>query len=600
MADNGILGASSLKGLVKKVVVVFVTFLAWYCGLAGLICRLLKYAVRETPLVIGMTNFYYELYPENRPVETPADKILRSAYPVFSRVPDYAERLGIVVCENWIAAVGIAVALVVLRVYGQRPVRRVIHSWRGIKPEAMIAGSHFVVGEVPRCQVPLYSVGLLYSSFVGYGLRVEDFLVLPYHVYEAADKQLMFANKVLVTAAPIMSKVIRDLCYIPVAPATWGDLRVPKMGKPLSLTKAMPAGCVGQPGKTSGLVKPTSMYVGSLEYTGSTMPGMSGAAYMDGTGRFLGMHLGAMGQHNVGVTATLITQEIKRINKSIYSGESSEFVFGEDHDLYEDYRFNNRAEQERFERELQWEELEERALDNQWSKDDTWAREEEVDYDFDLDFENAPVLYVEQENDELQPVTIKELLTSLRKAEGKRKLEVKQKKVVKARGQAPGAPEVDLADSFFKTETSVLRTRLDKLEERVSVLEEKMVKQPVVQNPLKLVKCSQCNKVFKSEEFMEQHARDSHTLKQESAFASDNGTRLKVDRKKVPFLGEKRSRQRTSRKFGPTLSTSVKGSPYQSLLESQSKMISILMKLESSLSREPKDMAGQSSEPRQN
>lgn len=594
--------ASYGAGLVRKVIGLLITFLAWYVGLIGVFYRLVLYMMRDTRVVVGIVNFYYDLYPEYRPEETPVDKIYKHAYPAFSRVPDYVERLCIIVVENWIATVGIAAFLGFMRIYGAKPARRIIHSFRGIKPEAMIAGSHFVVGEAPKYQVPLYSVGMLYSSFVGYGLRVGDFLVAPYHVYEAAEKQMMFSNKVLISAAPIVSKVIKDLCYFPISPSTWGDLKVPKAGKPVSLVKAMPGGCVGQPGRTSGLLKPTKMFVGALEYTGSTMPGMSGAAYIDGTNRFLGMHLGAMGVHNVGVTATLISKEIKLIQEATYQGEASDDYVIDDTDLYEAYMWKEDMQNmKEFEREHQWEELEDRALNQKWSKDEEWSRFDEVDYDYDLDFENAPRLYVEKENDEIEEISIKDILEALKKARGKSRLEKKLSRPVKVKGQSPGGPEVDLADSFFKTETAVLRKRVDDLEKRLKDLEEVVEKgkSSPPQNPLKIVKCRTCNKVFKNEEFMEQHHRDSHKssdLQPESAYASDNLVKMKVDRKKVPFLEKRRSQRVTSPRYGRTLNTLARGNPYQSLLESQSKMIDILVKLESSLSKDHKDMAGQSSE----
>lgn len=66
--------------------------------------------------------------------------------------------------------------------------------------------------------------------------------------------------------------------------------------------------CAGQLGVSTGVLKKTRM-LGMLGYCGSTVPGMSGAAYTS-AGQLVGMHLGSMLAINTGVSIAVLMEEL--------------------------------------------------------------------------------------------------------------------------------------------------------------------------------------------------------------------------------------------------------------------------------------------------
>lgn len=196
--------------------------------------------------------------------------------------------------------------------------KRVVPLWysaRGIcviRGEAMQPGSSFRLhNSMPRCQIPVYTPGVLYDTFLGYGIRYDDVLIMPYHVYCGADSGLLLKvgeKSYLLEATPIKSDILSDVCYFLIDKSVWARLGVQSakiVGAPLN---AVAVTVVGPQGASSGYVSrnPTP-YV--LNYTGSTIPGYSGAPYVS-NGSVIGIHAGETNGTNVGYGAGAIAAEI--------------------------------------------------------------------------------------------------------------------------------------------------------------------------------------------------------------------------------------------------------------------------------------------------
>lgn len=195
-----------------------------------------------------------------------------------------------------------------------------INSISDFRGESMVEGSPFFKGDTPDCQVSLYEVGTFgLGRFLGCGLRYKNILIAPIHVIKN-NKEIGIEGKksALVAVKPIKSALHTDVCYTYLPENVWsiiGTTAFKFTKPPLSSTVA---NCAGHRGVSSGTCSPSiTMY--SLVYGGSTVNGMSGAAYTaDKT--VLGMHLGRNGTANMGVTVHLMCLEID----SITWGEDTE------------------------------------------------------------------------------------------------------------------------------------------------------------------------------------------------------------------------------------------------------------------------------------
>lgn len=190
-----------------------------------------------------------------------------------------------------------------------------LHHISDFRGEAMVDGSPFFDGETPDCQVKLYETGPFgLGKFLGCGLRYQNVLVAPIHVIKN-NKEIGIEGKsksALVGVRVIPSSIHTDVCYMYVPEKVWsliGTTSFKYNRPPLSSTVAS---CAGHKGVSSGTVSPSKQPY-SLVYGGSTINGMSGAAYIaDKT--VLGMHLGRHGFFNMGVTVHLICKEVQSIS----------------------------------------------------------------------------------------------------------------------------------------------------------------------------------------------------------------------------------------------------------------------------------------------
>lgn len=194
--------------------------------------------------------------------------------------------------------------------------RRVSYAVRGIRYEAMQPGSEFRSGDIPKFQIPVYASGLLYSRFQGYAVRVGNALVCPTHVLNQCEQVLV--GKFLISGWE-QSVKLADVSYALVSEKVFSQLGMakPSIGK---LNGKNLVFCTGVNGTSSGTLTKINT-IGMVSYSGSTLPGYSGAAYCDKNTLF-GIHTGNSGNGiNVGVSAFFLECEINCKWPS-YVGES--------------------------------------------------------------------------------------------------------------------------------------------------------------------------------------------------------------------------------------------------------------------------------------
>lgn len=244
--------------------------------------------------------------------------------------------------------------------------------FRGIQFESMQPGSEFVDGEVPDFQVGIYNAGAFVDTFIGYGVRFRTILVVPTHVVRHAQMMVIEGKtgKIGISVAPVHSRVHSDLTYFPLTEVQWSKVGVSQARVPKKVLNAL-VSCTGRKGSTSGLLTRVEG-LGIMKYAGSTVGGMSGAAYYSGQ-TVHGIHTGSTGAFNVGVSSLLIEGEIKKL------------VIGETPTL-DDLRGLNRASAAKVRAGWNTEGLL-KQIDEIYSKDCEWAEDFDLDYGAQLDFE---------------------------------------------------------------------------------------------------------------------------------------------------------------------------------------------------------------------
>lgn len=186
--------------------------------------------------------------------------------------------------------------------------------------ESIIPGSEFNPDMViPSFQVEIHSSGTWTDKFVAYGVRFQDFLVTPRHVLDGVAKlggELMLKTRrgsKIIRAQVVDSIGLNDMAYVKIDSSVWADLGVTSPSFPKQLTE-IPSSivtCVGRLGGSSGSIKFTD-FMGFWNYSGSTVPGMSGAAYFIGNVCY-GIHQGVIGNINAGAMSLAIVEELKML-----------------------------------------------------------------------------------------------------------------------------------------------------------------------------------------------------------------------------------------------------------------------------------------------
>ncbi|APG75772.1 hypothetical protein 1 [Hubei sobemo-like virus 30] len=222
---------------------------------------------------------------------------------------------------DWIDALVIAACSVltlwasymIFRVMGRNG-RRIVQRLRGIQNEAMIDGSAFHAGEIPKFQIGIARSKLFVDVHVGFGIRSKNFLITPRHVLEGVDlKEVLLVGptgKVIVSLCPQPSRLVSDLTYTYIESAIWTKLGARSANLNNTPITTM-VECCGKDGKSNGRIRKTNMF-GLISYTGSTLPGMSGAAYVFNN-QVQGIHKGAAGRYNLGVSSAVLAAELSKL-----------------------------------------------------------------------------------------------------------------------------------------------------------------------------------------------------------------------------------------------------------------------------------------------
>lgn len=198
----------------------------------------------------------------------------------------------------------------------QAQLRPYIFYLRGVhvvRCEAMQNGSYFEGGtRIPSYQVEIYNAGALIDGFVGYGLRYDDILVVPTHVITAAGGSPLLkgrGKKVLLdNDTPIQSTLVNDVSYYKLSAKIWAILGVQSADSVHAPNRPEKARIVGHKGSSMGMVS-KSRIPHVLRFTGSTLPGYSGAAY-ELNGKVVGIHSGESNGDNTGYCFGSLVYEI--------------------------------------------------------------------------------------------------------------------------------------------------------------------------------------------------------------------------------------------------------------------------------------------------
>lgn len=469
------------------------------------------------------------------------------------------------------------------------PFRKISYRIRGIKGESMKEGSGFCTGSIPDYQVPLYQLGLFTKTFLGYGVRIQDWLVCPQHVYHAAGGNLLLGDTIISGNAKVHSRVVTDVLYISVSIDIWSRLGVARVKSwPKDLSNDAVA-ISGKEGTSFGMIT-RSMTHSLFSYSGSTLPGYSGAAYHKNS-CFYGMHIGVIQEENVGVPSLLLRKEIACIcaGEDTHSSSYDQFKVKS---VKIDKGYNLAA----FDEQLK------KAYEQPINKDFSWEDEIEEPL-FDINrykFEGATtertdalIKYAEgltpAEMDVLQA-----LFSTMKNSKTQLITQNTESETVEI--QVPVSPFVQM-DRAMQS----LKDRVSKLEEQVKELTKPLEKP---KNKLDSViadskyQCDHCASAFKTLQGKAAHSRMIHLKGESKLDYKDNLNKIKGNGQRA-FLGKSYQRPRS-----PILKTDLKSSNgnevFTSLLKSQQDTQDLLKQLLNSFQKIVKDTDGLVSEKTQN
>lgn len=477
--------------------------------------------------------------------------------------------------------------------------------------EATVVGSPFMEGSIPKFQVEILIPGLLLDEFVGYGCRIDNYLVMPGHVYDLLPKGefLMKTSygKALVKPTILRSAVINDIVYLMVDSCVWTDLGISKPSIGADVPRAVSVTVSGRKGKTVGTIAHSRVKF-LYNYTGSTLPGYSGAGYVH-NGSLMGVHLGVAGSGNIGACAEVLLRDIKTLLKG-EAGVGTAISANFDREIIDQGRRSADWKTSDYDRDIideddvdAWEIFEEWSFKHPAATFDEYMMEKtgrrprytNGNHQVEIDGESAHSLRGLTPND-LEKMSI---LVAMEK---KRRSRLHAIPIV---GQSDDTPVFNLEVN----ETAELRQRVQVLESEVQILRDQVevlnlqAKKPKVnvqtQQPTKKTKCCVhpgCTKKFANDFGLFMHKFTVHgpetisnvveaapdttvskaTIATESAFLSDSQKLIATDPKNV----RKSSGNPSSTNFSKNLTSSAKLAPSTSRQDSQSKTSSLESKLD--------------------
>lgn len=490
---------------------------------------------------------------------------------------------------DWLDGI-ILIAVVVLATVGFKlassslalSARRVIQSWRGVQFEAMRPGSAFTKADIPPNQVQIKIPGLLTDSHQGYGIRVGDYLVTPAHVVQGHREVLLSTamGKYLVEVNAIRSRMADDLVYLFIGPNVFSQLGVAVTRFQKNFVASF-ATCAGEAGMSTGRIS-KSVLRGKLIYDGSTVPGMSGAAYMI-QGATVGVHQGVAGAINLGYSGDLIRVEMRHLTRgealsgtSPGSGDSS-------------------AARPRFTTTWKFEDLEQSVASRY--AEDNWHGYEDEDEDFytrQLNFENSkPVPRVTitpgdgvfqvattsvsgQSPDEIQvvsdiiPAELVDKMSALVGANLINRIKVLELQVKQL--QDVVHPPVKAGPSSSQAPPPSADEKLGCGKCGAQVAAEKMAIHIQNSHP-PAFPCNQCDVVCRNKDRLHRHTLTSHPeVVGESAFAEDTGSAGKLIKTGKPFLEKTASKKKKKKNSSLSSSSSDLTKAFQLMAASLSEM----------------------------
>lgn len=495
--------------------------------------------------------------------------------------------------------------------------RRTLWRFKGYEWEGLQPGSDFGSGRAPPCQVQISWLGALREKHSGYGIRCGQVLAVPLHVIRNQEQVLLTSHrgvKMVVPVQVIESATMNDVGYLQLSETAWSKLGV--KDSTVAFTMGI-ASCSGLSGTSVGRVSRSST-LGLLTYKGSTVPGMSGAAYAINS-QVCGMHVGMVRGQNAGVSMELIALELKKLTQETA-------IYSDDEEVEHEQPIWNEKDLKRVVAEA----YDEIRVKDQWyeqSRKDIldavrrgiaidWAAEEAatatkrprpkprtVRFDYAQQSDDAPAAVLEVKTVATRVMDLEDEVSELRQmleqVQGRLAILEGKREVVKPK------PKEYLKCEFCDACTIT-----------AAGMEKHLKASHPVKAPKVLIKCEFCDESL-PEKSMANHLANSHkprevfvcdcglkcrtelrlsnhklscTYKPESAFSSDFKRMVKQDRS---FLGQRKSQRATRSEDLPVGSSKpASRGPSQSREEPQNELMAFLRNLNSTLEGLQKDMDG--------
>lgn len=189
-------------------------------------------------------------------------------------------------------------------------------------PESKKPDSPLLEPNLHPCQATIqYADGTLCASAFRYR---NDLLITATHAINSEDRLLLVGrNGVKYAMGASDFNIVKgsDMCYAILPTSIWSNLRIANGDPVKKVENNMPVSVSSPEKSSSGLLTATD-YIFHYEYTGSTLPGFSGAPYMQAN-RIAGMHLGA-GTLNIGLSIKAIDMLLDNPNVALTSDPSYE------------------------------------------------------------------------------------------------------------------------------------------------------------------------------------------------------------------------------------------------------------------------------------
>lgn len=484
---------------------------------------------------------------------------------------------------DWVILVAVVV-LVGAGLYGSlkllaRAGRRAVLTLRGVQLEAMQPGSVFTPAKIPECQVQVLIPGLLFDVHQGYGTRIGEYLVTNAHVIAGFPELVLrgpSGKKLMISPSFVRSRGSEDLVYVHLGLAIFAQLGAKSARASKATFQSGFATCVGPSGASTGRVSKSTIR-GKLIYEGSTVPGMSGAPYLM-QGIFVGLHQGASGNNNLGISYEVIRAEMPYLvqKEAIFGPSPGDKKKDNVEDIVEEYstKFQGKT----------WNlaDLDEMFADRYGSDD--WAGDYTEDEEFwnrKLEFEakvkaRAPKVVPTSITVSNSDGSLKQIPLSLHNGEG-------QDVVL----DLASASDMDYLASLrvgkIVERVEVLEKQLAALQQRVAASKQEDAKLPPPSppkeetpqgiGPVRRYPCDQCETVCRTEERLLRHNAASHPIKPESALAEDTGKSGQLIQQRGSFLGRSRSQPPKKKSSKSTSASRVVSSGSRSLEESLSLML---------------------------